>query len=56
MAMLRMTYDINMWKKTFVERIQENDKKWLRNGFGINEREQQYVHVKRQLKTMKYAN
>ena len=55
MAMLRMKYDRNLWKKTFVERIQEYGRKWWRNGYGINEREQ-YVHMKSQPKNEKYAN
>ena len=37
MAMLGMQYDRNMWKKTFVERIQEYGRRWWRNGFGMNE-------------------
>ena len=50
MAMLGMKYDRNEWKKTFVERIQEYGRRWWWNGFGINEREQQYVHMKSQPK------
>ena len=46
MAMLGMKYDRNVWKKTFVARIQEYDSGQLRNCFDINEREQQYVHTK----------
>ena len=34
--MLGMKYDRNGWKKTFVARIQEYDKRWWMNGFGIN--------------------
>ena len=56
MAMLGIKYDRNVWKKTFVEIIQEYDRRRWRNGFGINEREQQYVHVKSQPKNEKYAN
>ena len=41
-----------MWKKTLVARIQE----YGRNDFGINEREQQYEHMKSQPKHEKYAN
>ena len=36
MAMLGMKYDSNVWKKTFVERIKEYDRRWGRNGFGMN--------------------
>ena len=49
MAMLGMKYDRNGWKKTFVARIQEYGRRRWRNGFDINEREQQYVHMKSQL-------
>ena len=42
MAMLGMKYDRNVWKKTFVEIIQEYGRRRWWNGFGIN---QQYVHV-----------
>ena len=47
-----MKYDGSVWKKALMEvgRIQ-----W-RNGFCINEREQQYVHMKSQPKNGKYAN
>ena len=48
MSMLGMKYDRNMWKETLVERFQEYGRTQWRNGFGINEREQQYVHVKSQ--------
>ena len=41
--MLGIKYDRNVWKKTFVERIQVYDRRWWRNGFGMNEREQQYL-------------
>ena len=37
-------------------RIQEYGRRQWRNGFGINEREQQYVHMKSQPKNEKYAN
>ena len=37
-------------------RIQEYDRRQCRNGFGINEREPQYVHMKSQPKNGKYAN
>ena len=56
MAMLGMEYDINVCKKTFVARIQEYGRRQWRNGFGKNERAQQYVHMKRQPKNDKYAN
>ena len=46
MAVLGMKYDINVWKKTFVE---YGRRRWG-NGFGINEREQPYVHMKSQPK------
>ena len=39
-----------MWKKTFVARIQKYGRKQWRNVSGINEREQQYVHMKSQPK------
>ena len=45
MAMLGMKYDRNVWNKTFVARIQEYGRRQWRNGFGINKREQQYVHM-----------
>ena len=45
MVMLGIKYDRNMWKKTFVARIQEYGRRQWRSGFGINEREQQYVEV-----------
>ena len=49
MAMLGMKYDkYNVWKKTLVARIQEYSRRQWRNGFGINEREQQYVYMKSQ--------
>ena len=54
MAMLGMKYDRNVWQKTFVERIQEYDRRW-RNWFGMNEREH-YVQVKSQPKHEKYVN
>ena len=58
MAMLAMKYDRKVWRKTvtLVVRIQEDGRRQCRNGFGINEREQQYVHMKSQPKKMKYAN
>ena len=56
MAMRGMQYDKNAWKKTFVARIQEHGRRQWRNGFGMNEREQQYVHMKSQSKNEKYAN
>ena len=37
-------------------RIQEYGRRQWRNGFGINEREQQYVYMKNQRKHEKYAN
>ena len=55
MAMLGMKYDRNVWKKTFVARIQKHGRRQWRNSFGINEREQ-YVHMKSQPKNEKYAN
>ena len=45
MDMIGMKYDRNAQKKTFWEIIQEYGRRWWRNGSGINEREQQYVHV-----------
>ena len=47
--MLGMKYDRNVWKKPFVARIQEYGRR-QRNGFSINEREQQYVNMKSQPK------
>ena len=55
-AILGMKYDRNVWKKTFVKRFQEYGRRRWRNGFGMNEREQQYVHVRSQPKNEKYAN
>ena len=40
MAMLGMKHEINMRKNIFVEIIQKYDRRWWRNGSGINEREQ----------------
>ena len=37
MAMLAMNYDRNVWKKTFVSRIQEYGRRQWKNGFGVNE-------------------
>ena len=56
MTMLGMKYDRNVWKKTFDERINEYGRKWWRNGFGMNRREQQYLQVNSQPKNEKYAN
>ena len=56
MALLGMEYDRNVWKKTFEARIQEYSRKQCRNGFGINEREQQYAHMNSQPRNEKYAN
>ena len=56
MVMFEMKYDKNVWKKTFVERIQEYGRRQWRIGFGIHEREQQYVHMKSQPKNEKYGN
>ena len=50
MAMLGKQYDRNVLKKTLVARIQEDGRRQWRNDFGINEREQQYVHMKSQPK------
>ena len=36
MAMLGMKYDSNVWKKTFVEIIQEHGRRWWVDGFGMN--------------------
>ena len=55
MGMLRMKYDRNVRNKIF-ERIQEYGRRWWRNGFGMNEREQQDVQVKSQPRNEKYAN
>ena len=56
MATIGMKYDKNVWKKTLVARIQECDRIQWRNGFGINEREQQYVHMQSHPTNEKYAN
>ena len=56
MAMLGMKYDINVWKKTFVASIQEYGRRRWRNDSGINEREQQYVHMRSPSTNEKYAN
>ena len=53
--MFGIKYDRNVWK-TFVTRIQEYDMRQWRSGFGINERDQQYAHMKSQPKNEKYAN
>ena len=49
-------YDRRVWKKTLVARIQEDGRRQWRNGFDINEKEQQYVHMKSQPKNEEYAN
>ena len=46
--------DMYVWEKTFVTRIQEYGRRQWRNGFGINEREQQYVHLNSQKKIYIY--
>ena len=56
MTLLGMEYDRNVWNKTCETRIQEYGRKQRRNGFGINAREQQYVHMKGQPRNEKYAN
>ena len=56
MSMLGMKYDRTMWKKTFVEIINEYGRRLWRNGFGMNEREQHYLQVKSKPKNDKYAN
>ena len=56
MARLGMKYHRNVWKKTFGARIQVYGRRRWRNGVGIHEREQQYVHMKSQPKYEKYAN
>ena len=50
MALLGMKYDKNVWKMTFMARNLEYGRRRWRNGFGINKREQQYVHMKSQPK------
>ena len=54
--MLGIKYDKYVWKNTVIERIQEYGRRQWMNCFGINEREQQYVHMKSQPKNEKYAN
>ena len=44
MAMLGMKYDRNVWKKTFVARIQEYGRRRWRNGFDINKRKTVCTH------------
>ena len=39
MTALGIKFDRNVWKKTFVARIQEYGMRQWRNGFGINEKE-----------------
>ena len=56
MAMLRIKYDKNAWKKTLVARIKEYGSRQGIIGFGIIEREQQYIQMKSQPKNEKYAN
>ena len=56
MAMLGMKYDKNVWKKTLVMRIQEYGRRQWRNCFGINKREQQYVHRRVNQNNEKYTN
>ena len=48
--MLGIKYDRSVWKNTLVARFQEDCRRQWRIGFGINEREQQYVHMKSQPK------
>ena len=55
MAMLGIKYDRNMWNFCG-ENPEEYGRRQWRNGFGINEREQQYVHMKSQPRNEKYAN
>ena len=50
MAMLGMKDDRNVRNKSLVARIHEDCRRQWRNGLGINEREQQYVHMKSQPK------
>ena len=50
MAMLGIEYDRNVSKKTFDKRIQAYGRRWCRNGFDMNEREQHYFQVKNYLK------
>ena len=50
MSMLGMKYDRSVWKKTLVAIIHEHGRRQWRICFGINEREQQYVHMKSQPK------
>ena len=45
-----------IFEEIFVARIQEYGKRRWRNGFGTNQREQQYVDMKSQPKNDKYAN
>ena len=53
MAMLGMKFDRNVWKKTFVAKIQKYCRIRYRNGFGINEREQ---HMKSRPRNENYTN
>ena len=45
MAILGMEYDSNVWNKIIVDRIKEYGRRWWINDFGINEIEQEYIHV-----------
>ena len=42
--MLEIECDRNVWKKITVERIKEHDRRWWKNGFAINEGEQEYIY------------
>ena len=46
MAIFGIKYDRNVWKNTVLARIQEYGRRQWKNGFGIHQREQQYVHMK----------
>ena len=48
--MFRMEYDKDVWKKINVERIKEYGRRWWMNGFGINDREQEYLKVNQRMR------
>ena len=54
-GMLGMEYDRNVRKKIIIERI-NYDRRWWRNSFGIDYREQEYLQVKIQPKNEKWGN
>ena len=41
-----MEYHRNVWNKINVDKKNEYDRRWHKNDFGINDREQEYLKVK----------